>query len=173
MLRIMPSIALATSKDSQPLLSFALRTFRATYEHLNEPEPFQQYLARHFSEAAFRSKMQHPSSWYFIAKADEEIVGYCKLNIDTAQTEPAETGVEVERIYVDKSQQGQGIGQLFMEKAVAKAKELGRDYIWLGVWEHNAKAIKFYKKNGFTVFGEHTFMMGDEQQMDYMMKKKV
>ena len=36
-------------------------------------------------------------------------------------------------------------------------KEMGYKKVWLGVWENNFKAIRFYKKYGFKKFGQHSF----------------
>ena len=43
-------------------------------------------------------------------------------------------------------------------------------YIWLGVWQENPKAIQFYTKNGFEVFDQHVFKLGDEEQTDFLMR---
>jgi ribosomal protein S18 acetylase RimI-like enzyme len=53
------------------------------------------------------------------------------------------------------------------------AQQKQHTYIWLGVWEHNPKAISFYEKNGFTVFGQKVFQMGEDQQRDFMMKRQL
>ena len=47
------------------------------------------------------------------------------------------------------------------------------DTIWLGVWEHNQKAIEFYKKWGFEVFGKYIFVLGNDPQNDLLMKKEI
>ncbi|MNF16430.1 Protease synthase and sporulation negative regulatory protein PAI 1 [compost metagenome] len=46
-------------------------------------------------------------------------------------------------------------------------------YIWLGVWEENKRALRFYEKNGFTVFDKHIFRLGNDEQTDLMMKKTI
>jgi ribosomal protein S18 acetylase RimI-like enzyme len=51
------------------------------------------------------------------------------------------------------------------------AKALHSAYVWLGVWEKNARAIRFYEKNGFVAFDKHLFKLGDEEQTDIMMKR--
>jgi ribosomal protein S18 acetylase RimI-like enzyme len=60
-----------------------------------------------------------------------------------------------------------------LDKAVCIAKQKGKAYLWLGVWEKNIRAIGFYSKNGFRASGEHIFVMGDEQQHDYIMKREL
>lgn len=80
---------------------------------------------------------------------------------------------EIERIYVLKEYQGKDVGQLLYQKALAIAKQSNVEYIWLGVWEKNVRAINFYKKNGFVTFDTHIFKLGDEQQTDFMMKLQL
>ena len=68
---------------------------------------------------------------------------------------------------------GKKVGQLLYEKAMAIAGELAVNYVWLGVWEKNARAIRFYSKNGFEPFDKHIFKLGDDVQTDIMMKKPL
>jgi ribosomal protein S18 acetylase RimI-like enzyme len=60
-----------------------------------------------------------------------------------------------------------------MEKALIYARENRYDWIWLGVWERNFNAQHFYAKWGFEKFGEHVFQMGDDPQIDWLLKKKL
>ena len=88
-----------------------------------------------------------------------------------SQTEiKKDDSVEIERIYVLKKFQGRKIGQLLFEKSLEAADSRKADYLWLGVWEENQKAIEFYKKNGFIEFDRHIFRLGDDDQTDIMMK---
>ena len=120
-------------------------------------------------------------SYYYFAET-EKIIGYFKINTDKSPLEGTEPiiydkkfdfntlkGVEIERIYVLPVMKGQGIGRLMIEKIIEIAKTNGFVYVWLGVWAENAAAITFYQKIGFTIFGEHTFMMGNDAQKDLMM----
>ena len=120
---------------------------------------------------------------YFYFVEDEKICGYFKINLDKSPLESDAPviyksdfdykklkGVEIERIYVLKEMKGYGIGRLMIEKTIEMAKNNAFDYVWLGVWADNPAAIAFYQKMGFTVFGEHTFMMGNDAQKDLLMK---
>ncbi|HNX15665.1 MAG TPA: GNAT family N-acetyltransferase, partial [Oscillospiraceae bacterium] len=81
--------------------------------------------------------------------------------------------LELERIYVDAKFQGRGLGRVLMEHAIEIARERKKSYVWLGVWEKNDKAIAFYQKNGFYKIGTHLFIMGDEEQIDYIMRRDL
>ena len=164
----------ATLFDLAALRPFMIRTFRATYAHPNEPRHFNRYAKDHFSETRLRAEFEHPNSWFHLVKIQAGIIAYCKCNTGAAQTEPTPgNALEIERIYVAAHQQKRGLGQLLVQTAVEKARVEKCDYIWLGVWEENPAAIAFYQKNGFDKFGEHTFMMGDAAQTDWMMRKMV
>jgi ribosomal protein S18 acetylase RimI-like enzyme len=109
-----------------------------------------------------------------ILRLDEAVIGYLKINTGQAQTELQDSqALEIERIYVLKSFHGKKVGQLLYEKAMSVAAELGVNYVWLGVWEKNARAIRFYSKNGFEPFDKHIFKLGDDVQTDIMMKKAL
>lgn len=62
------------------------------------------------------------------------------------------------------------MGQILYDTALQTAIGSTIDYVWLGVWEKNIRAINFYKKNGFVAFGKHIFKLGDDEQTDIMMK---
>jgi ribosomal protein S18 acetylase RimI-like enzyme len=66
-----------------------------------------------------------------------------------------------------------GVGQLLIEKAYQVAQIKKVKYIWLGVWEHNTRAIQFYKRNGFSEFGSHMFKLGNDDQRDILMKRQL
>lgn len=111
---------------------------------------------------------------FCLAQQDGEAIGYLKLNTGPAQTEQqAEGSMEIERIYLLRAYQGGGYGQKLMEHAIDCAKQMGMRFIWLGVWEQNQTALRFYNRNGFVRFGEHIFKLGADEQLDYLMGKSI
>jgi ribosomal protein S18 acetylase RimI-like enzyme len=84
-----------------------------------------------------------------------------------------ENTIELQRLYIDTAYHGKQIGKNLMEKALIYARENRYDWIWLGVWERNFNAQHFYAKWGFEKFGEHVFQMGDDPQIDWLLKKKL
>ena len=60
-----------------------------------------------------------------------------------------------------------------MQRALEIAREMGKAYLWLGVWEKNEGAIRFYERNGFCKIGAHSFLLGDEEQTDFLMRKDL
>ena len=49
-------------------------------------------------------------------------------------------------------------------------KKKGYEKVWLGVWEYNKNAIEFYKHMGFKIFSKHSFLLGDDNQTDLLLK---
>ncbi|SDC21601.1 GNAT family N-acetyltransferase [Pedobacter soli] len=134
----------------------------------------QAYLDSSFSYDKLLAELENPGSKFYFALSEENVVGYLKLNTGDAQTEQElEDALEIERIYVLAAYHGQKVGQALLNKAFEVAEELQYKNIWLGVWENNQRAIRFYTKAGFEVFNSHIFRLGDDEQTDLMMKKQL
>lgn len=157
--------------DLELLREISIQTFVDTFADQNTPENMESYLQTSLSLEKLSSEFNHPESEFYFAELNDEIIGYLKINYGAAQSELLENALEIERIYVRKAFHGKKIAQQLYDKAVAIAVERNTDFIWLGVWEHNARAIAFYQKLGFTAFGEHPFMLGDDKQTDILMKR--
>lgn len=157
--------------DTQQLLEVARQTFIETFSPMNTPENMSVYLNSNFALEKLEEEINNVNSEFYFATQSDSVIGYLKLNSGPAQTELNENNtLEIERIYVLKEYQGLKIGQMLFERALAIARLRGVDYIWLGVWEKNLKAIQFYKKNGFIEFGKHVFKLGTDEQTDIMMR---
>ena len=94
--------------------------------------------------------------------------------MNEAQSENiADEALEIERIYIRKKSKGKGIGKHLINPALDIAIKNNKTSSWLGVWEKNDIAIKFYERMGFVHRGSHSFYMGDEEQIDYIMIKEL
>ena len=157
--------------DIELLQKIAQQTFIETFSAENSEENLQKYIKEELSVEKLNTEVNVKDSEFYFAEDDNDIVGYLKLNFANAQTElKDDKAVEIERIYVLKEYHGKKVGQLLYEFAVKIAIEKNANYIWLGVWEQNQRAINFYRKNGFVEFDKHTFQLGDDEQIDVMMK---
>ena len=160
------------SSDVDTLLVLSRKTFYDAFEHLNNPDDFEAYTSKAFTREQLLSEIEHPDSAFYFAVLDDESVGYIKLNYRNAQAEFQEPdGVEVSRIYILADQQGKKIGNQLLDFAINKAIDDKMAYIWLGVWEHNHAAQRFYERNGFVKVGSHQFVVGSDVQIDFLMKK--
>lgn len=161
----------ATCKDTELLLTIGRQTFFEKFTENNSEENMLQYAAEAYTFEKILSEVNNPNSQFYLATINDQTVGYLKINFGEAQTEMQDPqALELERIYVLKEFQGEKIGQLLFEKTLELAKKAAVNYVWLGVWEENKSAIKFYEKNGLKAFSKHIFMLGNDPQTDIMMK---
>ncbi len=160
------------SKNELPELQhLGKTTFLQAFGEANDPQDMQEYLDKHFSIAHLKKELENKDSHFFFAESDGKIIGYLKLNKGAAQTDhKLQNALEVERIYVLPEFQGKRVGQQLFNKALEVANGFGINTIWLGVWEKNTKAIRFYERNGFKIFDKHSFLLGKDLQEDLMMK---
>mgnify|MGYP000494044645 FL=1 len=161
-------------KDLERLQAIGRQTFTETFAAHNSAENMAKYLEEAYADEKLSAELNDPNSVFYFAELDNQVIGYLKLNFGGAQTELKDNkALEIERIYVTKAFHGKNVGQLLYNKAIEVAKEKSADYIWLGVWEENQKALQFYKKNGFVEFDKHVFVLGDDAQTDLMMKLEL
>lgn len=174
----MPSTALSIRPIDSGALSelrpLAIQTFTESFAAYNTASDMQAYLNQAFSSSTLREELGAPRSYWFLAYLKGQPVAYLKLNEASAPLpHPTPYGLEVERIYVLQEAQGQGVGQALFDKALHMAQKLGLRELWLGVWEHNEGAIRFYQRNGCLQFGRKPFQLGLDLQTDFLMKRSV
>lgn len=164
----------ATLDHIEKLQKIGKQTFAETFSSGNSEEDMKAYLDRSFSIEKLQTELSDKNSEFYFAVLDNNVIGYLKINVGQSQTEvKEENALEIERIYVLKEFHGKKVGQLLYEKAIEISKQKGINYVWLGVWEENPRAIRFYKKNGFVEFDKHIFKLGEDEQTDIMMKLQV
>ena len=158
----------------EQLAIISRQTFCETFAAVNTEENIQQYLNKNFTVAQLTAELTDCNSEFYFAKIDDALIGYLKINFGAAQTELKDAkALEIERIYVLAAFHGKKLGQALYETAYTIAKDSNANYLWLGVWEENARAIGFYQKNGFVVFDKHIFKLGGDEQTDLMMKLEL
>lgn len=149
-------------------------TFVETFAQSNTEADMNKYLEQSFNDEKVGDQLTNPDSLFYIAWEAENPIGYLKVNIGNAQTDlQDESALEIERIYVKSAYHGKKVANLLYEKALEVARSLQKSYMWLGVWEENPRAIRFYEKNGFVAFDKHLFMLGDDEQTDILMRKPL
>ena len=161
-------------EDVNALQAISKQTFIETFALHNSEENMDRYLTDSYSLNRLTAEIGNKDSEFYFARQGSLVVGYLKMNSGLLQTElKASNGIEIERIYVLKDYHGKQVGQMLYEWALGLARDRKFDYVWLGVWEHNRRAIRFYEKNGFEPFDKHIFRLGDDEQTDIMMKKNL
>ncbi len=157
--------------DLDQLVLISRKTFIDAFASQNNSEDFEHYLHTALTRETIAGELDNPHTSFYFVKNLKETIGYFKINDAKAQTDIFDkTSYELERIYVLSGYQGHGIGEWIMDQVNLLAQEAKKDYIWLGVWEENTGAIRFYEKKGFIKFGKHPYYIGKDKQMDWLMK---
>ncbi len=160
--------------DAEALVSIGIKTFRETFDEMNSAENMMHYLNSTFTLKKIKAEIQEAHSAFFLAESNDACVGYARIREgENPDGMDAAKPLEIQRLYVDKKHVGQRIGYLLMTTCLNYAKDRKYDTVWLGVWEHNRRARKFYDKWGFEEFGRHIFMLGNDAQTDLLLKKEL
>lgn len=164
----------ARPDDAALLTELAASTFRETFESANAPEDFGAYMAAAFGEAIQRAELEDPDTTVFFAERGGEAVGYVMLRERSVPSVVrAEDALEIARLYARTRAVGSGVGAALMQRALAEAAGRGKDAVWLGVWERNARAIRFYESWGFHRCGTQPFLLGSDVQTDLLMVRRI
>ncbi len=175
------------TEDAALLAELGARTFSETFAVDNTPEDMAVYLASAFNAEQQAAELADDDCLFLIAENNEvpgtdagsfdglrEAVGYAMLRSGNVADEV--TGynpIELVRLYVTQASLGRGVGAALMQACVNEAMQNGHDTLWLGVWEHNYRAQKFYRKWNFDDVGTHVFHLGDDAQTDILMQRPV
>lgn len=160
--------------DLDALIQISKDTFVAAFEKDNDPDDFREYINKAFSRERLKTELENPDALFHFVFVGNSLAGYFKVNLVGAQTDVHdEKSMELERIYVVEEHQGKQIGAQMLQYIIQQAAERKMEYLWLGVWEHNPKAIRFYQRHGFQKFGEHPYYIGTDEQTDWLLRLEV
>ncbi len=174
--RPVPVIRPAKPEDATQISDVGRQAFLNAFAHSCSELDMSNFLDSHYTPSHILKEITStPHRQYIVAEIGSSIVGFASL--DSESDEECLKGypnrIELNRIYVRDDFHGAGIGRVLMESILQKARDLGKTYIWLGVWEYNYKARKFYDKYGFEKVGEHIFTVGTDEQKDWVTVKKL
>jgi diamine N-acetyltransferase len=166
----------AVPDDAKLLTDLAYTTFWDAFAHhpKNAPDDLNHYMRQAFNQEQITAELGDAKNIFLIAEIDGEAAGYSKMTIDNIEPGiTAERPIELGRLYAHQRHLGQGVGQALMDACFNRARQDGRDVMWLGVWEYNPRAQRFYEKNGFRVAGSHVFQLGKDAQTDLLMQREL
>ena len=162
--------------DAKLLTDLSYTTFWDAFAHhpKNAPDDLAHYMRQAFSIEQIEVELADPKSIFLIAEIESKPAGYAKLIVDSIEPGiTAERPVELSRLYAHQEYLGKGVGQNLMDACYERARNDGHDVMWLGVWEYNPRAQRFYEKNCFRVVGKHTFQLGSDPQTDLLMQMEL
>lgn len=168
------SIRYATKIDAAMIADISRQTFYETFAADNTKEDMDKFLNEQFTKGKLMLEVGARENTFLLAYAEDNVAGYVKLREGKVLGRlDAKSSIEVARIYVMKDFIGRGVGAMLMNACIEIAKEQKKKTMWLGVWEKNERAIRFYTRYGFEKFGECDFLLGNDIQRDWLMKKNL
>lgn len=155
-------IRLGTASDAKALSLLAAETFCDTFAHLYTPNDLKVFLDSNYTEQIQLSELNRSDYKTFLLVCNRTIVGYCMIRFGSRekQIKGPDPVAEIWRFYVRKSYIGRGPAKVLMDRVMEDLHECKIRVVWLGVWENNHRAQKFYKKYGFEEVGYHDFVIG-------------
>ena len=168
-------VRIATNKDAALIADLSRDTFYNAFAPFNTKEDMDKFMDEVFTREKLMAELNQPGNIFLLAYTGDNVAGYVRLRDRNIPEDSPGTDntIEIARIYTVTSEIARGIGTALMQECISIAKEKQRDYIWLGVWEKNDKAIRFYERFGFKKFGEHEFVLGNDRQTDWLMRLKL
>lgn len=164
----------ATPADAALLRELGIKTFHDTFAAHNTEADMDLYLSKSFSPEQVAKDLEEPGAVFLLAYDGDTPAGYTRIrNSGIPDGLQATNPLEIERIYVDKIYHGKPVGKVLMEACLTYAAAHDHDVVWLGVWEENMRAVAFYTKWGFKIFGSHPFLLGTDLQNDLLMFRTV
>lgn len=168
------TVRIAGKEDAELIANISRNTFYETFAADNTKEDMDKFMNEQFTKEALMAEVGAEGNIFLLAFEADEALGYVRLREgEQLPALEASSSIELARIYVVGTAIGKGVGAELMKRSLQIAKEMGRQIIWLGVWEKNIRAIEFYKKWGFEKFSEHEFILGNDRQTDWLMKKEL
>jgi diamine N-acetyltransferase len=164
----------ASYPDARLLSVLAATTFYEAYFEQDAPHDLATYIGESFDLDVIKSQLNDPDSTFLIVFLDEKAVGYARLIAGSRHPSIATNRtIELKRIYILERVWRKGVGEKLLEHCMAIARQFGNDSIWLGVWERNERARRFYEKQGFVKTGTLEFPYGDSVGINDVMEKML
>ena len=169
------TIRRADSTDAMELTELSVTTFQDTFgPPVNGQEDMDMYIAEAMSLEQLSKELSDAENLFFLACDSDVPVGYAKLRASKIPAGLESTrSIELERLYVRQAYLDKKVGAALMNHCLSYATDGAYEVMWLGVWEHNHRAMNFYRKYEFEVFGDHAFVLGNDRQRDLLMKKTL
>lgn len=168
------TIRTANPTDAPSIQRIGSSVFAATFGFSLSERDLEAYLSDAYSLQSVHDDIANTRKTVCVAcDARDSVIGFVLLTEGTIEecitSVPAP--IELQRLYVDSSAHGKGVGGALARHVEELARARGFKTLWLGVWEHNQRAKGVYGRLGYSVVGAHDFVMGDEVQTDEIWTK--
>jgi diamine N-acetyltransferase len=164
----------AAISDIQIISALGITTCYEAYFELDPSRDLAEYCVNFFSLEKLNIEFEDANSTFLIAEFDGKAVGYAKLR-EGKKIECLKdvNTIEVQRIYLLEKMKGKRIGESLMEKCLEIGREKGYKTLWLGVWDKNIAAQRFYEKIGMKNIGTTDFSDGKNEFINLVFAKEI
>lgn len=170
----MLSVRRAIESDASALAELAECTFREAFSADNSHADMDEHCRMNFRTDVQQQEIADANTVTILAESDGEMIGFAQVRLFSPKDSvPGNATSELYRIYVAGKWHGRGAAQQLMTEVMTSVTDTNSDWMWLGVWEHNSKAIAFYRKCQFEAVGEHSFLLGSDLQRDLIMATRL
>jgi diamine N-acetyltransferase len=157
--------------DADQMAELAIFTFREAWLEPGNEADLEEYVRENFAAEVLRKELRNPDITYLEVSINEEPVGYAKLEKRCQPDNYLLPGpVALHRLYIKAAFRNHKLGSELLKHVMSLSKQEGFKTLWLGVWNENYNAMRFYSRFGFEKFGEYVFTMGKIKSDDYLMK---
>jgi len=160
----------AVPADGPELAQMARRSFTDTFGTLYRQEDLALFLDQAFGSSGLPADLTDPAYRVRVATEQGRIVGYCKVGPVTFPGEWPETAMELHQLYILSDHHGAGLAAVLMDWALDAMRAQGASEVILSVYVDNHRARRFYERYGFEEIGKYTFMVGDHEDDDRLMR---
>ncbi|KAK8113781.1 uncharacterized protein PG998_001727 [Apiospora kogelbergensis] len=171
-------VEIASTRDVDAMADVGTRSFNAMVGESVPQGELEAFMAAEYSAAAMAAELQCPEKITLVARTQDQnsVVGIVQLvrgETDACLQGDAAEKCCLQKLYVDPSVQGKGVGTKLIDALEGKARAEGLKEIWLTVWEDNSKAQKLYERLGYRKAGETGFWVGTCHQTDWVYQKTL
>ncbi|KAK0557337.1 hypothetical protein OC846_000556 [Tilletia horrida] len=171
--------ATSSDEDINGIVDLGREVFLTTFAHTVSEKDMDSFLEANYSYKPIKADLDNPNRRCIVAESAEpdatgkkQIIGYSFMATDSTEDclKDYPNAIELLRIYTHPSTHGKGLAKQIADASFDLGRKEGYDWIWLGVYPENHRAIAFYqKKLGFKKIGTHAFWVGDQKDEDDVM----
>lgn len=168
-----------TAGDTDALAELGRDSFNDAFAHLYASENLNMFLEKIYAPASIEAEIANPDRLYRVAVMDGELVGYCKLSLQTSFTTEIGTSLagrkimDLSQLYIRSDVTGQNIGDALTQWALKEARVRQYDDILLSVYAENYRAHRFYARYGFTKYADTYFMVGNHRDEEFLYRLQL
>ena len=162
----------ATLADAEALSAIAIATYTETWGDSYPPQDLHDFLQAHYGIESQRTELSDPRSAVWLLLDADAVVGYLAAGANTLPHADARQGdIELKRLYILAAHQNGGHGARLMDAFMAWLDHPVRRTLWVGAWEENFGAQRFYARYGCSKAGEYDFVVGDSRDREFILRR--